>query len=51
MDKTALKAALDTFKKRLSEASKGENVGADTKAAVADLLQELNVAKGKKDKE
>ena len=49
MDKTALKAALDEFKRKISEAAKGENVGAETKAAVAELLAQLNVAKGKKE--
>lgn len=49
MDKSALKAALDSFKRKISEAAKGDNVGADTKAAVADLLAQLNVAKSKKD--
>ena len=49
MDKKALKAALDTFKKRLEEAHKSENVKEETKAAIDALLQDLNVAKSKKD--
>lgn len=49
MDTTGLKAAMDTFKKRLAEAAKSENVKEETKAAVDALLKELNVAKGKKD--
>lgn len=47
MDKAAMKAALDAFKRKISDAAKGENVGADTKAAVTDLLRQLNAAKGK----
>ena len=42
MDKAAFKSALDTFKKRLAEAVKGENVKEDTKAAVNALLKDLN---------
>ena len=51
MDKTVFKSAMDTFKKRLAEAAKGENVKADTKAAVDALLKDLNVAKSKDKKD
>jgi hypothetical protein len=51
MDKTALKSAIDTFKKRLAEAAKGENVGEDTKAAVDALLKDLKVARSNENNE
>jgi len=49
MDKTAFKAAMETFKKRLADAHKSENVKEQTKAAVEALLKDLNVAKSKND--
>lgn len=49
MDKAAFKSAMEAFKKRLAEASKSENVKEEMEAAVDALLQELDVAKNKKD--